>query len=294
MRPHSYPRAGHPGQFGAASAWPVNVTMPDRGGVDAPWAEQEPAGDHAGGDLIADHDDHLARSGASPGSRAAAWRLTGDAIDPAAASEQQAPGCGRTRGRCRESSGNGPEFPLQRLPEAVPGAAAVRAPALARVPAWAAVAAGAGVPGAAQAVRVLAVAQVPAGAPAAAGVPAAPAMVWAAATAAVPGAAAAALAAVAAAGPAAAVLVRGVPVPAMPVPAGWDRRVRRPHELRERGRDLLPPWDTSRPRGNYPRSGRLRAGGVHAGHGGVRFCAPRQRGRWRRGARRRPAGPPGW
>jgi hypothetical protein len=111
MRPHSYPRAGHPGQFGAASAWPVNVTMPDRGGVDAPWAEQEPAGDHAGGDLIADHDDHLARSGASPGSRAAAWRLTGDAIDPAAASEQQAPGCGRTRGRCRESSGNGPGVP---------------------------------------------------------------------------------------------------------------------------------------------------------------------------------------
>ena len=93
----------------------------------------------------------------------------------------------------------GREFPLQRLPEAVPGAA-VRAPALARVPAWAAVAAGAGVPGAAQAVRVLAVARVPAGAPTAAGVPAAPAMVWAAATAAVTGAAAAALAAVAAAG----------------------------------------------------------------------------------------------
>jgi len=163
----------------------------------------------------------------------------------------------------------GREFPLQHLPEAVPGAvqAAVRAPALAQVPAWAAVAAGAGVPGAAQAVRVLAVAQVPAGAPAAAGVPAAPAMVWAAATAAVPGAAAAALAAVAAAGPAAALLVRGVPVPAMPAPAGWDRRVRRPHELRERGRDLLPPWDTSRPRGNYPRSGRVRAGGVHAAMG---------------------------
>ncbi len=110
MRPHSYPQAGHPEQFGAASAWPVNVTMPDRGGVDAPWAEQEPAGDHAGGDLNADHDDHPARSGASPGTRAAAWRLAGDAIDPAAASEQ-APGCGRTRGRCRESSGNGPGVP---------------------------------------------------------------------------------------------------------------------------------------------------------------------------------------
>jgi len=162
----------------------------------------------------------------------------------------------------------GREFPLQRLPEAVPGAAAVRAPALARVPAWAAVAAGAGVPGAAQAVRV------PAGAPAAAGVPAAPAMVWAAATAAVPGAAAAALAAVAAAGPAAALLVRGVPVPAMPVPAGWDRRVRRPHELRERGRDLLPPWDTSQPRGNYPRSGRVRAGGELTVSGGEGLRAP--------------------
>ena len=43
MRPHSYPRAGHPEQFGAVSAWPLNVTMPDRGGVDAPWAEQEPS-----------------------------------------------------------------------------------------------------------------------------------------------------------------------------------------------------------------------------------------------------------
>ncbi len=223
------------------------------------------------------------------------WRLTGDAIDAAAASEQ-APGCGRTRGRCRESSGNGPGVPSAAPPGSGSGAVqvVVRVPALARVPAWAAVAAGAGVPGAAQAVRVLAVARVPAGAPVAAGVPAAPAMVWAAATAAVPGAAAAALAAVAAAGPAAALLVRGVPVPAMPVPAGWDRRVRRPHELRERRRDLLPPWDTSRPRGNYPHSGRIGAGGVHAGHGGVRFCARRQRGRWRRGARRRPAGPPGW
>jgi len=53
----------------------------------------------------------------------------------------------RVAGASRE--GTGREFPLQRLPEAVPGAvqAAVRAPALARVPAWAAVAAGAGVPG---------------------------------------------------------------------------------------------------------------------------------------------------
>ncbi len=31
------------------------------------------------------------------------------------------------------------------------------------------------------------------------------------------------------------------------------------------GSDLLPPWDNSRPRGSYPRSGRIRAGGVHAG-----------------------------
>ena len=103
------------------------------------------------------------------------------------------------------------------------------------------------------------------GAPAAAGVPAAPAMVWAAATAAVPGAAAAALAAVAVAGPAAALPVRGAPVPAMPASAGWDRRVFRPRALRECGSDLLPPWDNSRPRGSYPRSGRIRAGGVHAG-----------------------------
>ena len=174
---------------------------------------------------------------------------------------------GRTRSRCWEGSGNGPGVPLQHLPEAVPGAvqAAARAPALARVPAWAAVAAGAGVPGAAQAARVLAVARVPAGAPAAAGVPAAPAMVWAAATAAVPGAAAAALAAVAVAGLAAAPPVRGAPVPAMPASAGWDRRVFRPRALRECGSDLLPPWDNSRPRGSYPRSGRIRAGGVHAG-----------------------------
>ena len=185
----------------------------------------------------------------------------------------------------------GREFPLQHLPEAVPGAvqAAVRAPALARVPAWAAVAAGAGVPGAAQAERAPAVVQAPAAAPAAAGVPAAPAMVGAAATAAAPGAAAAALAAVAVAGLAAAPPVRGAPVPAIPASAGWDRRVFRPRAPRERGRDLLPPWDNSRPRSSYPRGGRIRAGGVHAGQG-VRFCARRQRGRWRRGARHRPGG----
>ena len=224
MRPHSYPQVGRPGQFTAASAWPVNVTMRTCSGIEAAASEEEP-------------------------------------------------GCGRTRGRCRERTGR--ELPLQRLPEAVPGAvqAAVRAPALARVPAWAAVAAGAGVPGAVQAVRAPAVARVPAGAPAVAGVPAAPAMVGAAATAVAPGAAVAARAAVAVAGPAAAPPVRGAPVPAIPASAGWDRRVLRPRASRERGSDLLPPWDSSRPGASYPRSGRVRVGGVHAGQGCPVLCA---------------------
>ena len=187
----------------------------------------------------------------------------------------------------------GREFPLQHLPEAVLGVvqAAVRAPALARVPAWAAAAAGAGagVLGAAQAERAPALVRVLAGAPAVAGVLAVPAMAGAAATAAAPGAAAAALASVAVAGLAAAPPVRGAPVPAMPASAGWDRRVFRPRALRERERDLLPPWDSSRSRGSYPRSGRIRVGGVHAGQGCPVLCAAAA---WALGrdARHRPGG----
>ena len=160
---------------------------------------------------------------------------------------------------------NGPGVSSATPPGSGSGAAqpAVRAPVLARVPAWAAVAAGAGVPGVVQAVRARALA----GAPAVAGVPAAPAMAGTAATAAAPGAAAAVRAAVAGAGPAAAPPVRGAPVPAIPASAGWDRRVRRPRAPRERGSDLLPPWDSSRLGASYPRSGRVRAGGVHAGQG---------------------------
>ena len=243
--PHSYPQPGRPGRPSAASAWPVNVTMRNRSGIDAAASEEEP-------------------------------------------------GCGRARGRCQPGR-NGPGVPSATPPGGGSGGGSGRGPGSGS-------GSGSGLgsgrgrgrgSGAAQAERAPAVVRVPAGAPAAAGVPAAPAMVGAAATAAAPGAAAAALAAVAVAGLAAAPPVRGAPVPAMPASAGWDRRVFRPRALRERGRDLLPPWDSSPPGASYPRSGRVRAGGVHAGEG-VPFCARRQRGRRRRDARHRPGEPPGW